>query len=141
MTYIGLTYNQLTNNLISQAASMSRHGVPNDFLSNLDPLALIIVIPICDRFFYPFLRRKGINFSPIRRITAGFLVGSMAMIWAAVLQHYIYKVCATGLSIDALRRSLPTCFRRAPAAIRRPLVRMVIKSHRSTFGRSLVPTF
>lgn len=49
LTYsLGLTYNQINANLISQAATMSTHGVPNDILSNLDPIALIIFIPICD---------------------------------------------------------------------------------------------
>lgn len=45
---LGLSYNQLNNNLISQAATMTTHGLPNDVLSNLDPLALIIFIPLCD---------------------------------------------------------------------------------------------
>jgi len=27
---------------------MATHGVPNDVLSNLDPFALIIFIPLCD---------------------------------------------------------------------------------------------
>ena len=44
---------------------------------------------------YPGLRRLGINFSPLKKITAGFLTGSAAMIWAAVVQHYIYKVGLT----------------------------------------------
>lgn len=44
----GLCYNQLNNNLTSQAATMATHGLPNDVLSNLDPLALVIFIPICD---------------------------------------------------------------------------------------------
>lgn len=43
-----LSYNQINNNLTSQAATMSTHGVPNDVLSNLDPFALIILIPFCD---------------------------------------------------------------------------------------------
>lgn len=67
------------------------NGVPNDVLSNLDPLALIIFIPICDVFIYPALRRAGFNFSPIKKIALGFLTGAAAMIWAAVVQHYIYK--------------------------------------------------
>jgi len=91
-----LTYNQINNNLTSQASVMELHGVPNDVLANLDPIALIILIPFCDIIFYPFLRRIGINFSPIKRITAGFITGSMAMIWACVLQHYIYKLGACG---------------------------------------------
>ncbi|KAF5371083.1 hypothetical protein D9757_010821 [Collybiopsis confluens] len=91
-----LSYNQLNNNLTSQGATMTTHGVPNDILSNLDPLALIIFIPICDQFIYPGLRRVGINFSALKKITAGFAAGTMAMIWAAVLQHNIYKTNPCG---------------------------------------------
>jgi POT family proton-dependent oligopeptide transporter len=40
---------------------------------------------------YPFLRRRGINFTPIKRIYAGFLVAGLAMLYAAVLQHFIFK--------------------------------------------------
>ena len=87
----GLTYNQINNNLVSQAATMVTNGLPNDVLGNLDPLALIIFIPICDLIIYPALRRAGINFSPIKRVTFGFFTGSAAMVWAAVVQHYIYK--------------------------------------------------
>jgi POT family proton-dependent oligopeptide transporter len=91
-----LTYNQINNNLTSQAAVMALHGVPNDIISNLDPFALIILIPICDLFFYPALRKMGINFTPIKKITAGFIAGSMAMVWTAVIQAYIYKFSPCG---------------------------------------------
>ncbi|CAK5282285.1 unnamed protein product [Mycena citricolor] len=86
-----LTYNQLNNNLTSQAGSMETHGLPNDVLSNLDPLALIIFIPICDQVIYPALHRWGINFTALKKITAGFFTGAAAMAWAAAVQHYIYK--------------------------------------------------
>ncbi|KAG6817992.1 hypothetical protein H0H93_006871 [Arthromyces matolae] len=91
-----LTYNQLNNNLTSQAATMSTHGLPNDVLSNLDPFALLIFIPICDLFFYPALRRAGINFSALKKIAWGYYTGVASMIWAAVLQHYIYKTNPCG---------------------------------------------
>lgn len=86
-----LTYNQIINNLTSQAATMVTNGVPNDVINNLDPFALIIFIPVCDILIYPFLRRVGINFTPLKKITAGFFFGAAAMAWAAVVQHYIYK--------------------------------------------------
>ena len=88
---IGLTYNQINNNLTSQAATMVTNGLPNDVLSNLDPFALIIFIPICDRIVYPAIARWGWRFTPIRKITWGFFTGAFAMVWAAVVQHYIYK--------------------------------------------------
>ncbi|KAH8928684.1 oligopeptide transporter [Atractiella rhizophila] len=85
-----LTYNQINNNLVSQAAEMDTNGLPNDIIQNLDPLFLIVFIPICQIIIFPFLKRIGINFTPLKRITAGFFVGTGAMIWAAVVQHYIY---------------------------------------------------
>jgi POT family proton-dependent oligopeptide transporter len=70
---------------------MSLNGVPNDIISNLDPFALIILIPICDLVIYPALRKANIHFTPIKKIAAGFFCASLAMIWAAVIQAYIYK--------------------------------------------------
>ncbi|GAA5804450.1 POT family-domain-containing protein [Helicostylum pulchrum] len=85
-------YNQLSNNLLSQAGVMDRPaGLPNDIMNNFDPIALIIFIPITDGFFYPLLRKWNINFASQRRITLGFFLGSLSMVYAAVVQYYIYK--------------------------------------------------
>jgi POT family proton-dependent oligopeptide transporter len=92
-----LCYNQINNNLISQAALMERHGVPNDILSNLNPFALLIFIPLNDRLIYPALRKAGIRFTPIKKITAGFFTGAAAMIWAAIVQHFIYQKSECGM--------------------------------------------
>ncbi|TFK71960.1 peptide transporter PTR2A [Pluteus cervinus] len=91
-----LTYGQLNNNLTSQAATMVTNGLPNDVLSNLDPFALIIFIPLFDVFLYPGLRRMGLNFTALKRITFGFMTGAAAMAWAAAVQHYIYKTNPCG---------------------------------------------
>ncbi|KAF6760668.1 POT family-domain-containing protein [Ephemerocybe angulata] len=96
-----LTYNQLNNNLTSQAATMSTHGLPNDILSNLDPFALLIMIPIMDLIVYPVLRRMGLNFTALKRIAAGFFTGAMAMVWASVVQHYVYKTNPCGYDASA----------------------------------------
>jgi proton-dependent oligopeptide transporter, POT family len=91
-----ICYNQTNNNLTSQAALMQLNGLPNDVISNIDPLALIVLIPLFDQVLYPLLRRYKINFTPIKRITAGFYCGCAAMIWAAVLQYYIYQKSPCG---------------------------------------------
>ncbi|KAI9276318.1 POT family-domain-containing protein [Sporodiniella umbellata] len=84
-------YNQLSNNLISQAGSMSRPDtLPNDIMNLFDPIALIIFIPLTDGVLYPFLRRNKINFRSQQRITLGFFIASIAMVYAAVVQHYLY---------------------------------------------------
>jgi len=40
----GLTYNQLNTNLVSQAATMNTHGLPNDILSNLGTKTFVLRI-------------------------------------------------------------------------------------------------
>ncbi|KAK2882518.1 hypothetical protein FQN49_000284 [Arthroderma sp. PD_2] len=91
-----LAYNQAITNLPPQAGTMTRNGVPNDVINNLNPLTLIIVIPIMDRFVYPGFRKMGIKFTPIKRITCGFLVASCAMTSSTVVQYYIYKTNPCG---------------------------------------------
>ena len=114
----GLTYNQITNNLTSQAATMATHGFPNDVLSNLDPLTLIIFIPICDLFVspsesdifasfsltvsaqvYPGLRRLGINFTPLKRIALGFITGGLGMFWAVSILEPLTAPCGVKLTL------------------------------------------
>lgn len=70
---------------------MELNGVPNDIIANFNPLALIIFIPIFDQAIYPGLRKIGVKFTPIKRITAGFLVAGCSMLCATVIQYYIYK--------------------------------------------------
>ncbi|KAJ8097980.1 POT family-domain-containing protein [Lipomyces tetrasporus] len=85
-----VVYGQMMNNFISQAGEMDTHGIPNDIMQNIDPIAIIIFIPICDSFVYPYLRRVGIPFKPITRIFFGFIFAAIAMAYAAIVQHLIY---------------------------------------------------
>lgn len=69
---------------------MRGHGIPNDLMQNFDPIAIIVFVPILDRLVYPALRKAHIPFKPISRIVTGFTVASLAMVYAAVVQHFIY---------------------------------------------------
>ncbi|KAF4125511.1 proton-dependent oligopeptide transporter, POT family [Geosmithia morbida] len=86
-----LAYNQMTGNLTIQASTMTRHGTPNDILQNLNPISIVIMIPIIDYLLYPGLRKAGIAFTPIKRMAAGFFFSAASMVAAAVMQYYIYK--------------------------------------------------
>ncbi len=70
---------------------MKLGGVPNDIVSNFNPLFIVILIPIMDQVVYPAIRKTGWNFTPIKRITCGFFLASMAMVSATVTQWYIYR--------------------------------------------------
>ncbi|EKG17722.1 Oligopeptide transporter [Macrophomina phaseolina MS6] len=107
-------FNQMSNNFVSQAGQMQLHGIPNDIMQNLDPLAVICLIPFMDRIAYPFLRSRGITLPPITRITCGFLLAALSMAYAALLQHRIYaappcfdapSACAAALRPDGTHES------------------------------------
>ena len=70
---------------------MQLHGIPNDIMQNINPLVIIFLIPIFDRLLYPGLRKIGLPFRPITRITWGFVFGALAMAYAAFVQRWIYS--------------------------------------------------
>ncbi|KAJ6276428.1 POT family-domain-containing protein [Bipolaris maydis] len=104
-----LAYNQMTGNLVSQANTMNLGNVPNDIISKLNPLFIIILIPIMDFVIYPGLQKAGIVFSPIKKITAGFALSSLAMVSACVTQYFIYKMSPCGDNINALSKTRKDC--------------------------------
>lgn len=85
-----VVYGQFSNNFVTQAGQMTGHGIPNDLMQNFDPIAIIIFIPIFEFIVYPLLRKLHISFKPITRISVGFIVASLAMVYAAIVQHLIY---------------------------------------------------
>lgn len=88
---------------------MQLNGVPNDIIQNLNPISIVIMVPLLDHLMYPALRKAGINFSPIKRMALGFFFGAFAMVAAAVMQQYIYWMSPCGY--DA---SNPDCSGPAP---------------------------
>lgn len=91
-----IAYNQITTNLVSMAGTMTLNGTPNDLIQNFDPIALIIFIPIMDILVYPGLRKMGFVARPVFKIWLGFMFGALAMVYSAVLQHFIYKTNPCG---------------------------------------------
>ncbi|KAK5996173.1 putative peptide transporter ptr2 [Cladobotryum mycophilum] len=93
-----LCYNQTFNNLISQAGQMVTYGIPNDMMKIAGAISGIIVAPIIQKGLYPYLTRKHISFEPISRMTVGFIVLTLSMVYTTVVQKLIYQ---TGPCYDA----------------------------------------
>lgn len=85
-----LCYNQMTSNLIVQANMMNLHGGPAEIVAQLDPIFILVFVPVFNLGLYPLLERMRIPFTPIKRITVGFFFAALAMAWAAVVQQFIY---------------------------------------------------
>lgn len=86
-----LAYIQIMNNLISQAGQMRLGGIPNDTMQVWNPVACIVLGPVIQRGLFPLLRRSGVPFGPIVRISAACFIMGTAMAYAAGVQHLIYS--------------------------------------------------
>lgn len=84
-------FDQMQNNLISQAAQMKTENTPNDMLSAMNQVGCIIFTPLIQHVIYPFLHKRQIYIKPITRITIGFVFVVLSMTYAAILQNSIYN--------------------------------------------------
>jgi POT family proton-dependent oligopeptide transporter len=86
-----VVYGQFSSNFVTQAGQMEGHGIPNDLMQNFDPISIIVFIPLLETCVYPVMRRLKIPFRPITRISLGFIIAALAMMYAAIVQHLIYS--------------------------------------------------
>jgi hypothetical protein len=83
-------FDQMQNNLVSQAGQMETNGTPNDVLPALNQVGCIVLAPIIQDLLYPFLHRHRIYPAPMTRITVGFAFVTLSMLYATVAQSLIY---------------------------------------------------
>ncbi|KAI8871872.1 peptide transporter PTR2-A [Ramicandelaber brevisporus] len=85
-------YNNMSDNFIIQGLRMKRPDwLSGDQLNVANSLVIVIAIPIFDRIVFPLLRKMGFRMGPIARITTGFIICSLAFVYVAVLQSFVYK--------------------------------------------------
>ncbi|KAK9702924.1 hypothetical protein K7432_011005 [Basidiobolus ranarum] len=103
--------NQVTSSLVSQASSMDRPtGIPNDIMFNFNSFFVIVLVPVLMYVVYPMLERHHIIFRPMRRIVVGFILGALAMMSSALVQHQIVSHHIHGLPQVSVWWQLPTYF-------------------------------
>ncbi|KAF3036871.1 peptide transporter ptr2 [Didymella keratinophila] len=83
-------FDQMQNNLISQAAEMETNGTPNDLVPAMNQVGCIVFAPLIQEVLYPFLHRRHIYLRPVTRITIGFCFIASSMLYATIIQHFIY---------------------------------------------------
>lgn len=81
----------MQNNLISQNAQMETNGTPNDLVGAMNQVGCIIFAPLIQEVLYPFLHRRRIYLRPVTRITIGFCFVASTMLYATLVQHFIYS--------------------------------------------------
>ncbi|KAL7983876.1 hypothetical protein Chor_000752 [Crotalus horridus] len=62
-----------------------------DQMQTVNPILIVIMVPIVDAVVYPLIKKCHINFTPLRKMTVGMILAALAFVVAAVVQVGIDK--------------------------------------------------
>ncbi|NWS60055.1 S15A1 protein, partial [Chunga burmeisteri] len=62
-----------------------------DQMQTVNPILIVIMVPVVDGVVYPLIKKCRINFTPLRKITVGMFLASLAFVAAALVQVQIDK--------------------------------------------------
>ncbi|XP_010179823.1 PREDICTED: solute carrier family 15 member 1 [Mesitornis unicolor] len=65
--------------------------VQPDQMQVVNPILIVLMVPVVDGVVYPLIKKCKINFTPLRKITVGMFLASLAFVAAALLQVQIDK--------------------------------------------------
>ena len=86
----------INDNGLGQAANfcstmLTTNGVPNDVIQNFNSLSIITFAPIINFGLYPLLRRVGIHYGPVARMTTGLAMSTVGGLGYTLINYYAYK--------------------------------------------------
>ncbi|ORY61724.1 uncharacterized protein BCR38DRAFT_348331 [Pseudomassariella vexata] len=88
-------------------AGMKNEGLPNDLLDNLNSVSIVVMVPFMNHIMYPFLRKMGIKWGPISRMTFGFALCTIGSIGYSVLQYKVYQTSPCGYNATTCAEIVP----------------------------------
>ncbi|XP_028292065.1 solute carrier family 15 member 1-like [Gouania willdenowi] len=62
-----------------------------DQMQTVNPILILTLVPIMDSVVYPLIKKCGLNFTPLKRMTVGMVMAAIAFFCAAVVQLQIDK--------------------------------------------------
>ncbi|NWV89666.1 S15A1 protein, partial [Machaerirhynchus nigripectus] len=65
--------------------------VQPDQMQIVNPILIVIMVPVVDYLVYPLIKKCKINFTPLKKMTVGMFLASMAFVAAALVQVQIDK--------------------------------------------------
>ncbi|NXN02066.1 S15A1 protein, partial [Sylvia borin] len=77
-----------------QATAMDGHfgfQIQPDQMQIVNPILIVIMVPVVDSLVYPLIRKCKLNFTPLKKMTVGMFLGSLAFVAAALVQVQIDK--------------------------------------------------
>ncbi|XP_026218174.1 solute carrier family 15 member 1-like [Anabas testudineus] len=66
-----------------------------DQMQTVNPILILILVPIMDSVIYPLISKCKLNFTPLKRMTVGMFFAALAFVAAALVQMQIDKTLPT----------------------------------------------
>lgn len=88
-------------------AGMKTNGLPNDLLDNMNSVTIVLAVPLMNHVVYPFLRKQGVRWGAVSRMTFGFGLCTVGSIGYAILMYYVYKTSPCGYNATTCAEIVP----------------------------------
>ncbi|KAB5584624.1 hypothetical protein PHYPO_G00109660 [Pangasianodon hypophthalmus] len=69
--------------------------VQPDQMQTVNPILILVMVPIVDNLVYPLIKKCGLNFTPLKRMTVGMFMAALAFVAAALVQLQIDQTLPT----------------------------------------------
>ncbi|XP_041440215.1 solute carrier family 15 member 1 [Xenopus laevis] len=66
-----------------------------DQMQTVNPILIIVLVPIFDAVLYPLIKKCKLNFTPLKRMTVGMFLAAISFVAAALVQIEIDKTLPT----------------------------------------------
>ncbi|XP_067109443.1 solute carrier family 15 member 1 [Osmerus mordax] len=66
-----------------------------DQMQTVNPILILTLVPIMESVIYPLIKKCGLNFTPLKRMTVGMFLAAMAFVCAGVIQIQIDQTLPT----------------------------------------------
>ncbi|XP_067842684.1 solute carrier family 15 member 1-like [Heptranchias perlo] len=66
-----------------------------DQMQTVNPILILILVPVVDALVYPLIAKCKLNFTPLRKMTVGMFLAALAFVAAALVQIQIDKTLPT----------------------------------------------
>ncbi|XP_034549542.1 solute carrier family 15 member 1 [Notolabrus celidotus] len=66
-----------------------------DQMQTVNPILILTLVPIMDSLIYPLIKKCGLNFTSLKRMTVGMLLAAIAFVCAGLVQIEIDKTLPT----------------------------------------------
>ena len=82
-------FDQHSSSWVLQAKQMELHGMKASQIAALNPIMVMVLIPLFAKGIYPWLERKGFSVTPLKKMTTGMFVAGFSFVIVAIYQALI----------------------------------------------------